>query len=60
MSSMAGELVTETCEHDGGPQVTVYVPRDRPEAVVFAGDRQLCPRHPSHLMGAVQYQRGEE
>ena len=37
----AGELVTESLEYDGGRQVTVYVPTDRPEAVVFAGDGQL-------------------
>ncbi len=37
----AGELVTETFEYDGGRQVTVYVPPDPPEAVVFAGDGQL-------------------
>ena len=39
--SIAGELVTETFEYDGGRQVTVYVPPDPPEAVVFAGDGQL-------------------
>ena len=39
--SIAGELVTETLEYDGGRQVTVYVPPDPPEAVVFAGDGQL-------------------
>jgi enterochelin esterase-like enzyme len=37
----AGELVTETFEYDGGRQVTVYVPPDPPEAVVFASDGQL-------------------
>ena len=41
MSSIEGELVTETFEYDGGRQVTVYVPPDPPEAVVFAGDGQL-------------------
>ena len=41
MSSIAGELVTETFEYDGGRPVTVYVPSDPPEAVVFAGDGQL-------------------
>ena len=41
MSSSEGELVTETFEYDGGRQVTVYVPPDAPEAVVFAGDGQL-------------------
>ncbi len=38
---IAGELVTETLEYDGGRQVTVYVPSGTPEAVVFAGDGQL-------------------
>ena len=41
MASIAGELVTETFEYDGGRQVTVYVPPDPPEAIVFAGDGQL-------------------
>ncbi len=41
MSSIAGELVTETFDYDGGRQVTVYVPPAPPEAVVFAGDGQL-------------------
>ena len=41
MPSIRGELVTETFEYDGGRQVTVYVPPDPPEAVVFAGDGQL-------------------
>ena len=38
---IAGELVTETFEYGGGRAVTVYVPRDPPEALVFAGDGQL-------------------
>src|SRR6476619_6021628 len=41
---IAGELVTETFEYDGGRQVTVYLPPDAPEAVVFAGDGQLISR----------------
>src|SRR5258708_7922259 len=41
MSSIAGELITETLEYDGGRQVTVYVPPDPPQAVVLAGDGQL-------------------
>jgi enterochelin esterase-like enzyme len=41
MSSIAGELITETFEYDGGRQVTVYVPPDPPEAVVYAADGQL-------------------
>jgi enterochelin esterase-like enzyme len=39
--SIAGELVTETSTYDGGRQVSVYVPPDPPEAVVFAGDGQV-------------------
>ena len=41
MSSIAGQLVTETFGYDGGRQVTVYVPSGPPESVVFAGDGQL-------------------
>ncbi len=37
---IAGELVTETLDYDGGRQVTVYVPPGPPEVVVFAGDGQ--------------------
>jgi enterochelin esterase-like enzyme len=36
-----GTFVTETLhKYDGGRQVTVYVPPDPPEAVIFAGDGQ--------------------
>jgi enterochelin esterase-like enzyme len=41
MSPLAGELITETLEYDGGRPVTVYVPSAPAEAVVFAGDGQL-------------------
>jgi pimeloyl-ACP methyl ester carboxylesterase len=41
---IAGELVTETFDYDGGRRVTVYVPPDPPEAVVFAGDGQGISR----------------
>jgi enterochelin esterase-like enzyme len=41
MSSFKGELVTETFDYDGGRQITVYLPPDPPEAIVFAGDGQL-------------------
>jgi enterochelin esterase-like enzyme len=44
MTSVAGELVTEAFEYDGGRPVTVYIPRDPPQAVVFAGDGQLIPQ----------------
>ena len=38
---MRGDLVSETFDYDGGRTVTVYVPPDTPDAVVFAGDGQL-------------------
>jgi enterochelin esterase-like enzyme len=38
MAPAAGELVTETLEYDGRRPVTVYVPPDPAEAVVFAAD----------------------
>jgi len=39
----AGELVNETFDYDGGRQVSVYVPPNSADAVVFAGDGQLIP-----------------
>jgi enterochelin esterase-like enzyme len=41
VGAISGALITETFEYDGGRQVTVYLPPDPPEAVVFAGDGQL-------------------
>jgi enterochelin esterase-like enzyme len=41
MSPIAGQVSTETFDYDGGREVTVYVPPEPPEAVVFAGDGQL-------------------
>jgi enterochelin esterase-like enzyme len=38
MAPTAGELVTESLEHDGGRLVTVYVPPEAADAVVFAAD----------------------
>jgi enterochelin esterase-like enzyme len=52
MSSIAGELITEKLEYDGGRQVTVYVPPARAEAVVFAGDGQLIPQWGESLEAA--------
>jgi len=49
---IAGELVTETFEYDGGRQVTVYVPTDPVEAVVFAGDGQLISQWGGYLEAA--------
>lgn len=37
----SGEFITETFDYDGGRQVTVYVPPDPPNAIVFAGDGQV-------------------
>lgn len=44
-----GEFVTETFEFDGGRQVTVYLPPDPPEAIVFAGDGQGISRWGGYL-----------
>lgn len=38
---LSGQLITEGLDYDGGRRITVYVPPDPPEAVVFAGDGQL-------------------
>lgn len=43
LGPIAGQLVTETLDYDGGRQVTAYVPLAPPEAIVFAGDGQLIP-----------------
>jgi len=43
-ASIKGKLVTETLNYDGGRQVTVYVPPDPPDAIVFAGDGQLISK----------------
>ena len=44
MSLIAGELITERLEFDGGRQVTVYFPPVAAEAIVFAGDGHLVPQ----------------
>jgi predicted esterase len=50
--SVAGEFVTETLlDYDGGRKVTVYVPPNRPEVVVFAGDGQGFSRWGRFLEG---------
>jgi hypothetical protein len=48
--AVAGTLVTETLEYDGGRKVTVYVPPDPPDALVFASDGQLT----SQWAGALE------
>src|SRR5579859_1669261 len=52
MSSMAGELFSETFDYDGGRTVTVYVPAAPPEAVVFAGDGQMISQWGADLEAA--------
>lgn len=49
---MAGELVTQTFEYDGGRQVTAYLPPAQPEVVVFAGDGQLISQWGGYLEAA--------
>jgi enterochelin esterase-like enzyme len=41
---VSGQFVTETLGYDGGRQVTVYVPPEPPEAIVFAGDGQATSK----------------
>jgi enterochelin esterase-like enzyme len=50
--SMAGDVVSETFDYDGGRKVTVYVPADPPEAIVFAGDGQLISQWGADLEAA--------
>lgn len=52
MAPMVGEFITETFDYDGGRQVTVYVPPDRPEAVVYAGDGQALSQWGGELESA--------
>src|ERR1044072_515076 len=41
MTSIGGQLVAEALGYDDGRPVTVYIPPDSPQAIVFAGDGQL-------------------
>lgn len=49
---IAGELVTESFDYDGGRKVTVYLPPSPPHAVVFAGDGQLISQWGLYLEAA--------
>ena len=49
---IVGKHVTESFDYDGGRQVTVYVPPNPPEAIVFAGDGQLISQWGGALEGA--------
>ena len=51
MSPRAGELVTESFAYDGGRGVTVYVPSEPVEAVVFAADGGW---HTARLVDALE------
>jgi enterochelin esterase-like enzyme len=46
------DLVTETFQYAGGRQVTVYLPSDPPEAVVFGGDGQLISQRGEFVAAA--------
>ena len=48
---VSGEFITENLDYDGGRQVTVYVPADPPEAIVFAGDGQVLTSWAADLEG---------
>lgn len=52
-NTVAGELVSGTLDYDGGRDITVYLPYDRPQAIVFAGDGQLIAPWGSSLDRAV-------
>jgi len=49
----AGELVTDTLDFDGGRKVTVYLPPNPPEAVVFASDGQGISKWIESLEGST-------
>jgi enterochelin esterase-like enzyme len=49
---IAGAFITETFDYDGGRQVTVYIPPDPPEAIVFAGDGQMISQWGGSLEAA--------
>jgi len=51
VDGVSGEFITETLDYDGGRQVTVYLPPDPPEAIVFAGDGQLLTSWAADLEG---------
>src|SRR4030081_682148 len=52
VGAVSAGFVTETVADDGGRQVTVYLPPDPPEAVVFAGDGQLISQWGGYLEAA--------
>jgi enterochelin esterase-like enzyme len=51
VARLSGEFINETFDYDGGRQVTVYVPPDPPDAIVFAGDGQVLTPWAADLEG---------
>ena len=51
-NAIAGKFVTETFDYDDGRHVTVYLPPDPPEAIVFAGDGQMIAQWGGFLEAA--------
>jgi enterochelin esterase-like enzyme len=51
VAGIRGEFITETFDYDGGRQVTVYIPPDPPDAMVFAGDGQVLTSWAADLEG---------
>lgn len=49
---LTGDLVHHTFGYDGGRQVTVYVPLEPPELIVYAGDGQLISQWGGYLEAA--------
>jgi enterochelin esterase-like enzyme len=49
---IAGEIVTETFDYDNGRQVTVYLPPEPAEAIIFAGDGQMISQWGGSLEAA--------
>lgn len=49
---IAGELISETFPYDGGRTVTVYVPPEPIEVIVFAGDGQSISHWGAYLEAA--------
>jgi enterochelin esterase-like enzyme len=52
MTSIAGQLVTEAFEYDDGRPLTVYIPPDPPQGIVFAGAGQLISQWGGDLEAA--------
>jgi enterochelin esterase-like enzyme len=51
MTATGGEQVTDTLDYDGGRQVTVYIPPNPAESIVYAADGQW---HIARLSEALQ------